>query len=375
MLDTTHSSVPYLLQLSRELRDDIVFRVFFSGHRFKYLRGSSRKSLVTAYPNQNLQRAHCDAPVVDSLDASLDPHIYFDVSILQTCRQLQQEGEDILNANLEFDLRARLPTYRLMFLESINSSHLRRIRHLRLPVFVSEPLCGLKNIILLISRGCGSLQTLEFFMESQTLDALSVDAEWIQALNGFRCSVVISTEETQQVQSLQLGSAIEAKLNDEICAETKHLTPSADLRFPFLQLPGTIQRRIIRYVMLPESLVIHPCLARATDRDSSNILPLFLTCRAISRLAEQVLYEEAIFSNCDGLSERKFKEFLKRRTSRQRTLMKKFFSRDLDHWIDRDFDKLLRSNCPGMEDLEKTCILTGWVHPCFRWILPKDEAA
>jgi hypothetical protein len=308
----------------------------------------------------------------------------FDVSILRTCRQLQQEGEDILYHNLKFTLS----TDRLKFLETLGRSQRSRILHLSITnldltdTLVSEmPLCEWKYLMYFIGEHCNSLQTLELELDIAELsisdgvwEKFGTQSEFAQALLHIRglsyfqvhlsaqniyfppdrCAVYNQVYPWLKLQLTSTG------LNSEVFP----IDSRSDLNtaFPFLKLPVPIQRRILQLAALPKSQVIHPCLNPAVD--GTNALSLLLTCRSISLEAEKIIYEQAIFSACSTMYQRDFKEFLRKRTPRQRGLMKRFYCRHLDHWNDRTFDRRLRSQFPNLVDLEGGT-RSEIDHPCF----------
>lgn len=135
-------------------------------------------------------------------------------------------------------------------------------------------------------------------------------------------------------------------------------------QFPFLRLPVQVQRRILRYALIPPFQVIHPCLSPITDSTSLNVLPLLLTCKEIYRKAEAILYQEAVFTSCSPRYEKAMRRFLYNRTDRQLQLMRQFFCHSMDRWLDRRIDKFIRARSPDIEDLRRRIENGEFQHPC-----------
>jgi hypothetical protein len=357
----------HFLRLPRELRNEVFFDLFFADIEFHTPSSGRKVQIVTLCPT----------------DLDTNP---FPVSVFRTCRQLHQEGLDALYPKIKFDLRSN----RLNILRKLGPDICSRIRHLALSnldltdsVASQMPICEWKTLIAFIAKYCTSLQSLElnlYLAEVSSNEVLwkefSMDSEWVQALlricnlEGFQMRITSSNEEYHQDRCIYFNQ-IYPWLKAELTSSTEQRSAAAPASvlneagspFSFLRLPLSIQQVIIREAVLPQSRVVHPCLSPSTVDGTTTLLPLLLTCRAIQQETEKILYEEAIFSSCHVSYTKDFKSFLRSRSARQKTLMRRIFFKDLDRWIDRSFVKWKSREFPNLRDLEE---VMRWHldHPC-----------
>jgi hypothetical protein len=355
-----------LLSLPRELRNEVFFDLFFADIEFDTPLSGRKVQIVTLCPT----------------DLDTNP---FPLSVLRTCKQLHQEGLDALYPKIKFDLRSN----RLNIMRKLGPEICSRIRHLALSnlditdsVASQMSICEWKTLTAFIAKYCTSLQSLELNLSLAEVSSnevlwreFSIDSEWVQALlrirnlEDFQMRITSSNEEYHQDRCIyfnQIYPWLKAKLTSS--AEPVSTEGSASVLdekgspFPFLRLPLSIQHTIIREAVLPKSRVIHPYLSPTVD-GTTTLLPLLLTCRTIQQETERILYEETIFSSCHVSYAKDFKSFLRSRSARQKTLMRRIFFKDLDRWMDRSFVKWKSREFPNLRDLEE---VMRWHmdHPC-----------
>ncbi|KIW04844.1 uncharacterized protein PV09_04026 [Verruconis gallopava] len=393
-----------LLEIPREVRDQILFHVFFDATGAEAIEAvtinNRCRQVVTAYPKEH----GCES-LPKHLRSGHAPAQGFDVSVLRTCRQLQHEGEEVLYSNLKFDLWAYRYDYdaRRKLLEKIGPANQARLRHLRISglnladVFDSHmPLCEWRYLTKFIATNCPLLQSLELQVSAdEPFDAehpwstTTLSGPWIQALlqiKGIK-ELRFSVESKQRPDDVMFEvSSQSSSPDDDLCdhfrdttawlkkkmtedrdeaASEESSSPAAP--FDFTSLPQKIQKLIIRHAVLPEDKVIHTCLPLQITANSSNILSFLLSCRSVSLLTEEVIYQEALFSCCNSRFKHRFKEFLRRRSPRQRQLMRQFFCAELDPWADRSFFSFRRTKFPNLVDWNERGGFRWWSshHPCF----------
>ncbi|EFR02850.1 hypothetical protein MGYG_05851 [Nannizzia gypsea CBS 118893] len=221
----------------------------------------------------------------------------------------------------------------------------------------------------LVFRDCGSLQILHFKLPShpveraRLLQVFTIGKYQTKYLPARSSRGPVFTSDGKMLPSAdELARAITAQLG--LASEGNIGCVEHSGQFPFFRLPLQVQRRILRYALIPHFQVIHPCLSPITDGTSLNILPLLLTCKAIYQEAEAILYQEAIFSSCSPRYEKAMRRFLYNRTDRQLHLMRQFFCHSMDRWLDRRIDKFIRARSPDIEDLRRKIEIGEFRHPC-----------
>lgn len=377
-----------LLQLPREVRDKILFHLFFQDHAeaFAPSMHGKRQTVVTTCPNITLLKL---PPFEHEKPPS--PPLHFDVSLLRTCRQLQQEGEHMLYSNLKFNTWTgeMYETSRPVFLEKLGPSQLGLIRHLQIPdINFAEfqfPFCEWEYMTRIIGKHCVSLQSLEIgifevgpFSREERSTNVFLQREWLQPLlqiGGLQDLVVTFAVHADQnlaneadepsMLETELVPWLKSQLASERPIQSSLLPPNSSpgTPFPFLDLPTKLQRQILRLAVLPPTKLFHPCVKPSLDATTQNILPLLLTNRLISKQVESIIYGEAAFTACEVKHHRDFKDFLRHRTPRQQSLMKRLCCKGLDVWSDRSFAKFMRAKFPALAD--QSMDIWGIIHPCF----------
>ncbi|EZF76350.1 hypothetical protein H112_02228 [Trichophyton rubrum D6] len=354
--------------LPAELRDEILFLVLFTKGRSSsilYRRAGNIHEPV--YPDEH-----------EPIDIQLTRTATHDscaLSILRTCRQLRDEAERVMYSNVTFGILFRHSI--TTFVDRLSTRQRRLVRRIQVELHSPSTYlwqvapCEWRNVMDLVFRDCSSLRMLHFKLPNHPVER----ARLLQVFT-------IGRYQTTNVPLRLSGGIVftldDGKLlpnDDELArAITGQLGLASDSsqgssaerpgQFPFLRLPIQVQRRILRYALIPPFQVIHPCLSPITDDTSLNVLPLLLTCKEIYRKAEAILYQEAVFTSCSPRYEKAMRRFLYNRTDRQLQLMRQFFCHSMDRWLDRRIDKFIRARSPDIEDLRRRIEKGEFKHPC-----------
>ncbi|KAM5466251.1 hypothetical protein MauCBS54593_005986 [Microsporum audouinii] len=355
----------YFQRLPAELRDEILYQIFFSKGSSSILRRGGGNIYEPVYPDEHEPidiQLHRSAALTSS-----------GLSILRTCRQLRDEGERVLYSNVTFGILFRHSI--TTFLDRLSARQRRLVRRIQIELHSPSrylwqvPSCEWRNVMDLVFRDCTSLQMLHFKFPSHpaererllqvfTIGNYKTTLLPVRPPQGVMFTldgrVLPDDNELARAITGQLGLAVKA---DSGCIQYP-------TQFHFLRLPLHVQQRILRYALIPPFLVIHPCLSPITDGTALTVLPLFLTCKDIYREAETILYREAVFSSCSPRYEKAMRRFLYNRTNHQLQLMRQFFCHSMDRWLDRRIDKFLRVRSPDIEDLRRKIESGTFQHPC-----------
>lgn len=190
----------------------------------------------------------------------------------------------------------------------------------------------------LIAKECTNLQTLQITCPNDSTLRLELSrlVEWIRGLSLVRprSGIVWIGEDGFANDLLDYDDPWVIKMDSLVeLAREKDAQPLAPLptatQFRFLDLPEKARRLVLRHALIPQSGVLHPCLNPNVDDTTANILPVLLSCRAIHREAENVLYREALFSSCATQTRPQMQQFFTNRGVRQRTLMRRCYCTNL----------------------------------------------
>ncbi|MCJ1264245.1 hypothetical protein MMC22_004116 [Lobaria immixta] len=318
-------------QLPRELRNFVYEQVFFSGKNHDRL--SDRVNLK--FDSRKLKWAS------DGLAGTAKNQIHpyrvdskhqpqYDVAILRTCHQIQEEAEAVLYGWSSFNLitdnfgPGEYQSYE--FLQSLPRRCRRLIRrvehrcyHEHLPEALTK---GNRRIMTMfdwnafmkfLAQECPSLQSLILWgfadgrEGEQMLQSCHQDREWVQAIfqiktlrffdlpaiprGKVRPGQSCVPEFLEQLRAVLYQKKVEVSSESEIDNKASTVTSS----FPFLKLPGHIRDRVYRFALLPADKQLHPGIKPWYDGTTRNTLPLFLTCHQIHHEAEMVLYGQGTF--------------------------------------------------------------------------------
>ncbi|KAK2757937.1 hypothetical protein FQN54_004343 [Arachnomyces sp. PD_36] len=342
-------SITSLLTIPLEVREQILYYVFFPALSFK-AEGPRVQILspTEVYPN------------VFPDDKFKN---YIGLAILRACRQLLNEGETVLFRHMRINLigedwedSGERP---IRFLESLCQRQLRLIRHLDLRAFPTMvPLCGWKNLMDFVATDCYSLRVLRLWCcplnqndEAKITAGCRRNSEWGEPILQVRTLWEFDMLWRKNFNNL-----------DEIHAQTDDFIKW--LRSGLLRSTSPAQLPVLRQPPANDTFRILSLPPRKIDERTENILPLFLTCRAIHEEAEELLYSKALFSSCSSRYEMQLVDFFYQRTPRQLKLIGKFFCSDIAHFFDPSFSRFLERNS-HIEDLTYGLADFMITHPCF----------
>lgn len=262
----------------------------------------------------------------------------YDVAILRTCRQIQQEAEAVFYGRSSFNLitdnfgPGDYQSYE--FLQTLPRRCRKLIRkveyrcyHKHLPEALimgnrrSMTMFDWEAFMKFLAQECPSLQSLILWgfadgpEGEQMLQSCHQDSEWVQAI--FQIKTLrffdlpaIPRGKVRPGQSCapevleQLRAVLYHQKSEVVSDSEPNNGPSAvTSSFPFLKLPEHIRDRVYRFVLLPADKQVHPEIKPWYDSTTRNTLPLFLTCRQIHKEAEMVLYGQATFCCVDKHSD------------------------------------------------------------------------
>ncbi|MCJ1407680.1 hypothetical protein MMC19_001751 [Ptychographa xylographoides] len=310
--DHGYRNTARLLKLPREVRDIIIGEVFFPGEKQpkdfdQDELGLSTTAVRQIFPYNKLRKPS------------------FDVSVLRTCRQFQEEGEAILYGSSSWNLmyadwhdRIKL-SYE--FLEKFPKRLRRLIRRVERKCY-SEPysmtisLFDWKVFMTFLARECPNLKSLKLWGPGDVneipawLQTCRRDKEWVQSILQIGSLVefdipAIPRYSTGAHYDFHFVTDFLPWLKSSLM-QPRHVDNPGILSYPraccrfrhlsFLNLDRHTRNMVYRYVILPANRRIHPYIKSWYDQDTRNVIPLFLTCKLIHRESEIVLYTQGIFT-------------------------------------------------------------------------------
>lgn len=308
-----------LLTLPREVRDHILGELFFPGE--KELPSFSQDSLGLA-PTAHRQ--------IWPYDTNPQRKPRFCVAVLRTCRQLQDEAEEVLYGTSSFNLMyqdwADPVKQSYEFFERLPKRLRRRVRRVERkcysrPYQRSISLVDWKLFMTFLARECPQLHSLKLWGPGDPYEGplwvgtCRQDEEWVQAMlqiktlrffdiPAIRGSVIYNYPEfrdnflpwlKRQMVQQPPASCI------TVAADESHPRPASTMLsntpFRFLDLPRSIRNAIYTAVLLPSSHRIHPTIKPWYDTTTLNLVPLLLTSRQLYAEASALLSAEAIFTS------------------------------------------------------------------------------
>ena len=311
MANACSDSTCHFLRLPRELRDQIYGEVFFPGEEQPEDFEQDRWGLAPTAVRQ-----------IHPYDTDLGQRPRFDVAIIRTSRQIQEEAEAVFYGTSSFNLMYQdwCDSVKLSYelLEKFPARNRRLIRRIERKCY-SEPyaatisLCDWKLFMAFLARECPNLQSLKLWGPGDRhegplwVQTCRQEAEWVQAILQIRGLSYFD------IPVIKFGVIYDyPPFRDDFLPWLKtsllqdsprHLDrpPDPQVRsvsgFPFLQLPSNVRKRVYELVLLPPSRRLHPYLAPWYDQTTHNLVPLVQTCRLVRDEAEKTLYGTAVFTS------------------------------------------------------------------------------
>ncbi|MCJ1475979.1 hypothetical protein MMC13_004643 [Lambiella insularis] len=302
-----------LLRLPREIRDAILGEVFFPGEREPKDYAQNNVGLATTAVRQ-----------IFPYRVTQNRTNKFQVAILRTCHQLQEEGEAILYGTSSWNLMYEDwdDTVKLSyeFFENL-PKRLRRLIHRVERKCYSEPyaytisLHDWEIFMTFLARECPNLYSLKLwgpgdrYEGPQWVRTCQKHKKWVKAilqidsLLEFDVPVIhggviynYPDFKGDFLPWLKLRLLQKPKAATSVMAASHQNEINESGRFRFLDLRQEIRDKVYRYALLPPDLGIHPYLKSWYDKTTQNIIPLFLTCKQIHKESESVLYREGVFT-------------------------------------------------------------------------------
>lgn len=301
-----------LLELPREIRDQIIGEVLFPGekepqHLSQNIRGTASTAVRQIHPYNT--------------DKEKKPR--FEIAVITTCSQLQREAEDILygssswnlmyqdwwdNEKVSYEFFEKLPRRLRKLIQRVER------KCYSAPYHATISLWDWKAFMTFLARECPHLHTLRLWGPGDRnegppwVDTCNKDAEWVQAI------LQIKSLKVFEIPVIPGGNIYNhPKFKDDFLPWLKASLTQAHKPQPpdhqvsrpsndntplaFLRLPRSIRDRVYRHTLLPPSRRLHPYLKPWYDLTTHNVLPLFLTNHQIHTEAEAVLYGTAIFTS------------------------------------------------------------------------------
>lgn len=316
-----------LLELPREIRDQILGEVLFPGEK---------EPQDLTQNNLGLGPTAVRQIHPYNTDKGKKPH--FDVAVITTCKQLQQEAESILYGSSSWNLMYQdwwdTEKVSYEFLERFPRRLRRLIQRVERKCY-SEPynatisLWDWKAFMTFLALECPNLHSLRLWGPGDRnegppwVETCNKDAEWVRAilqirsLKYFDIPVITGGNiyehpkfrddflpwlRSSLVQSRKPQSVVDCQAIEAHDSST---------HFPFLRLERRIRDRIYRHVLLPSDRRLHPYIKSWYDQTPRNAIPLFLASGQIHAEAECVLYGSAIFTSpCLAKYDRGLSRFL-----------------------------------------------------------------
>lgn len=307
----TPSEQCLLLNIPREVRDQIIGEVLFPGEK-------QPKTLT----QNNIGLGPTAVRQIHPYNTNKDKKPRFDVAVIRTCRQLQHEAEAILYGSSSWNLMYqdwddREMKFSYDFFEKLP----RRLRGLIQRVerkCYSEPyrmtisLYDWKIFMIFLAQECPNLHSLLLWGPGDRnegppwVSTCKRDEEWVQAILQIKSlwhfdipviprGVIYDYPEFRDNFLPWLKTnLLEAAKPPEFKETVSSNRPNGP--FPFLSLPRSIRNNIYRHALLPSDRRIHPYIGSWYDLTTRQVIPLLQTCRQFQQEAEIALYGQGIFS-------------------------------------------------------------------------------
>lgn len=319
-----------LLDLPREIRDQILGEVLFPGEKqpkdlTQNIRGTASTSVRQIHPYDT--------------DRSKKPR--FDINVITTCSQLQHEAEDILYGSSSWNLMYQdwwdNEKVSYEFFEKLPRRLRRLIQRVErkcysAPYHATISLWDWKAFMTFLARECPNLHSLRLWGPGDKnegppwVETCNRDEDWVQAILQIKSLIHF------EIPVIPGGNIYDyPKFSDDFLPWLKtslnkaqnprshdpQITIPYDTNapFPFLRLGRSIRDRIYRHTLLPPNKRLHPYLKSWYDLTTRNAIPLFLTNKQIHTESQHILYSTAIFTS-PSLAKyaRRFSRFLSGKT-------------------------------------------------------------
>lgn len=271
--------------------------------------------------------------------------------LFQVCKQLQQEGARALYPSLLFDLVYGFDEERaLRFLDAVAAYH-HLIRCVRLGMYFVDyilPVCAWTDTMHTMSTRCTGMEKLTLVYptpkvrtdtDTLPLAPTAQELSLIEQVAHFATRTNIEVE--QSVSALELNEqGVRLRYSANPPAPPARGT-ERDVEMPsasfssFKHLPQEIQRQVIEATILPANGIVHPTLHASASLETASILPLLLTSKGLHAMTEDILYGKALFSSCCRKDRAAMIAFMRSRTPKQLSLVRRYFISGQDHWMDR----------------------------------------
>ncbi len=304
-------SACFFLRLPRELRDQIYGEVFFPG-----------EDQPKEFDQDSLGLAPTAVRQIHPYDTDEHRKPQYDLAIIRTCRQIQREAEAVFYGTSSFNLMYQdwNDSVKLSyeFFEKLPVRNRRLIRRLERKCY-SEPyyntisLCDWKLFMTFLARECPSLQSLKLWGPGDRregprwVETCQKENEWVQAILQINTlayfdipvikgGVIYNYQPFREDFLPWLKISLSQK--NSLCHKSTVIPQiTHGSSFPFLKLPSAVRKRVYRHLLLPPNNLLHPYLKPWYDETTRNVIPLSQTCRSIHEDAENVLYQEAVFTS------------------------------------------------------------------------------
>ena len=342
------SASPFL-SLPQEIRDTILGEVFFPGEK-------ERKGFEQDY----LGLATTAVRQIFPYDTDTRRRPRFDVSVIRTCRQLQEEAEAVLYSTSSWNLMYQdwSQEDRVKWSYEVFERFPKRIRRLICKVerkCYSEPydmsisLYDWQLFMTFLAQECPNLHSLKLWGPGDRAEGrpwvenCTRENRWVQAilqivsLREFdipviRGGVIYGFPEFRD----DFLPWLKSSLTQRSVTSQPELEPAPstfesheyDRAFRFLDLPREVRDMIYRYILLPPSRRIHPYIKSWYDKDTQNANFLFLTCKQVREESESILYDEGVFTAPTGKYQIKLLKMIRAYSMTTR-------SQDLESWEPR----------------------------------------
>jgi hypothetical protein len=316
----------HFLQLSPDLRNRIYELIFFAREKKK---AWGLDQAMTVFESRKLNWA--STGMVGTTINQIHPYRrdskhqpQYDLSVLRTNRQIQEEAERVFygwsSFNLTTDAYApgEFPTFQ--FFQTLPSKYRKLVRRVELRCFheaAHQPLPGNPRLTYLfdwnafmrfLALECPSLYSLVLwgFADGPEGEELGrnchMGSDWVQSILQIPTLRHFDIRAIPRRRITEGQSCVPKVLEDlrrilyaSSSLPTESAIPVRHSGFPLMRLPLHIRKRVYRFALLPPNKKIHPYLKSWYDVTTRNVVPLFLTCRQIQEEAEAVLYGEGFF--------------------------------------------------------------------------------
>lgn len=309
----------FLLDLPLELRNQIYGELFFPCEKeppelIQDALGLARTAVRQIFP----------------YDLSLRKKPRFDTAIIRTCKQIQDEAEEVLYGTSSFNLMYQDWSDKVKvsyeFLESLVPRNRKRIRRIERKCYSESyrdtiSLTDWKLFMTFLSRECPNLISLKLwgpgdrYEAPQWIESCQREKEWVQAILQIKTlkhfdvpvikgGIIYQYPEFTGDFLPWLKTTLLQPAKDHPAAQltqTDNVNRSPHQPFPLIWLPVAIRQRIYGHALLPPSKHVHPYIQPWYDQTTRNLIPLLRTCRQVREEVEEAFYSTAVFTSLEPL--------------------------------------------------------------------------